>query len=187
MSRINVLDNFIDLISVNDNCTDIYNKIVTYGVNNIFKNEIKLDNKIDFLDKYKNKINYRIYNNALEISSIDVIDNTLYELSLNLNFLKIKCVFERLVGYLIRKKVKFKMMIDGNKRVNNLIIIVDNTDNVLKITDYINSRLSNVFYKLGLFSINDDKVAISLCREYSYYEVLSMYIKMFREKYANNC
>lgn len=176
--KINEYLNIISSIS-NENlsCDSIYEKLISSvgmdldksskNIFDIFDN-ISLDNK-KFMKLENQEI---IISNGLELDSnkkyIELgIFNKLDSLSDNVN---------KLTSCLNKKKISYcgKLRIYGN--VGYLLLDVTDTDSALKVIDYINCKLNKNVYNVNPLFFCSGKVMVSFKEEYSYIEIISMYL-----------
>lgn len=178
MSKIKEINNFFNTIDLFKNLKydELYNKLIYNNIN--IENAPYLLKKIykEISIQNKKKDNSKIYiEEGIELNS----QQKLLEISCFINNNNIIDVLNNIFSYLKKKKIKYAMEIVVKNAVYHLIIYLSDKNDATKIIDYINDKIDKQIEKTNELIFSEDKVAMSFKLEYSYNELLSMYLYKF--------
>lgn len=179
MGKNNVLSNFFNVIELYKDIDydNFYNKLIFKSdfiddsdtLKNIFKLLIECNKS---LDKERKLI--------LIEEGIDFNYNKLlFELNGCFMLSNFNDVINNLIKYLKKKKIKFRMEIISNGELCRFKLIILEKDNLIKIIDYINDKLGKNIEEINCLYFGDDKVNLSFNMDYSYDDILIMYLYDF--------
>lgn len=164
-----------DFISNNIDATYIYS----------YLNNYEIESNIDITD-ILNKFNNNKYNktnfleDSLEIISNDyVMDNTII-LNLTLKEKNILSIIDKIIKYLTKEKIQYKITISNKIINNNVNINLTNKLDIFKLSEYINKKINKLdIYKVNPMYINDSIISYNLSTKISYNFVVAYYIYTF--------
>lgn len=150
-----------------------------------YLNNYEIDNNID-ITYTLNKINNNKYNkinlldNSMEIISNDyVMDNTIV-MNLTIKEKNIVSIIDKIVKYLDKEKIQYKITISNKLINNNININLTNKLDIFKLSEYINKKINKEdLYQVNPLYINDSKISYNLLTKLSYNYVTAYYIYLF--------
>lgn len=150
-----------------------------------YLNNYEIDNNID-ITYTLNKINNNKYNkinlldNSLEVISNDyVMDNTII-MNLTIKEKNIVSIIDKIIKYLDKEKIQYKITIFNKLINNNININLTNKLDIFKLSEYINKKINKEdLYQVNPLYINDSKISYSLSTKLSYNYIVSYYIYLF--------
>lgn len=158
----------------------IYKELICHenrNVNGCVKDILRIF--ADMIDTDKKYI--KLVDNKIVISNIDEIDYSKKKIELSI-FNKLDNVhkdLDMLINYCNKKKIKFSGKFEVYDNVGYLSMLFTDIDGVLMVIDYVNSKLNKNIYNVNPLFFSSGDVMISLDCEYSYIEILSMYLYKF--------
>lgn len=184
MKKTKDMASFFDLIDLlkEYDYDKLYNKLI-YG------NDI-INNDIDALFLIYEKIdcgNKNIIDNKIIIC--EGLDNNKDNLLMELNFLvnleNTDNVISELIMYLKKRKIKYIINISLYNNLCDIKINLLDRDYLVKLVDYINDKLGKKIERINPLIFGDEKVGLSCLMDYSYNEILVMYIDKFLKSNKN--
>ena len=150
-----------------------------------YLNNYEIDNNID-ITYTLNKINNNKYNkinlldNSLEVISNDyVMDNTII-MNLTIKEKNIVSIIDKIIKYLDKEKIQYKITIFNKLINNNININLTNKLDIFKLSEYINKKINKEdLYQVNPLYINDSKISYNLSTKLSYNYIVSYYIYLF--------
>lgn len=150
-----------------------------------YLNNYEIDNNID-ITYTLNKINNNKYNkinlldNSLEVISNDyVMDNTIV-MNLTIKEKNIVSIIDKIIKYLDKEKIQYKITIFNKLINNNININLTNKLDIFKLSEYINKKINKEdLYQVNPLYINDSKISYNLSTKLSYNYIVSYYIYLF--------
>ena len=150
-----------------------------------YLNNYEIDNNID-ITYTLNKINNNKYNkinlldNSLEVISNDyVMDNTII-MNLTIKEKNIVNIIDKIIKYLDKEKIQYKITISNKLINNNVKINLTNKLDIFKLSEYINKKINKEdLYKVNPLYINDSKISYNLSTKLSYNYITAYYIYLF--------
>ena len=150
-----------------------------------YLNNYEIDNNID-ITYTLNKINNNKYNrinlldNSLEIISNDyVMDNTII-MNLTIKEKNIVSIIDKIIKYLDKEKINYKITISNKLINNNVNINLTNKLDIFKLSEYINKKINKEdLYQVTPLYINDSKISYNLSTKLSYNYITAYYIYLF--------
>lgn len=168
------IDSFLNNITSKkiDSYNDIYKEIVSYNNYN--------NNKIDIL-----RIFTDLSDNNRKIFKLDgdkifssLIDGDYKKIELGI-FFKLdngSSVIDEIITWMNKHKIIYDMIVRIVNGVLYLSIILIDIDIVMKVIDYIDCKFNTSIIKNDNLLFSIDNVMVSLINNYSYIEIISMYI-----------
>lgn len=158
----------------------IYKELICYDNGNL--NECIKDILRVFTDLLDNNKKYiKIVDDSILITNIEDDDTSKRRVRLGI-FNKLEYItfnVENLIGFCNKKKIRFSGKLECYDNIGYLELEIKDIDESLRVIDYVNSKLGNYIYSVNPLFFSVDNVMVSLNGEYSYIEILSMYLYKF--------
>lgn len=174
MGKIDNLNNFFNVIDAFKGLEykELYN--ILYKTNCSINKDTQLANLLDKINASNKSIvkNNIIINEGLESN----YERLLIRLDFVIKYEQVDESVNKLISYLKKKKIKFGIKIVVYDEICRLNLTLSNRDYLIKIVDFINDRIGKNLEFLNSLTYKDDGVGLSFDCEYSYDEVLTMYL-----------
>lgn len=168
------IDSFLNYIISKkiDSYNDIYKEIISY--NNYSNTNIDILRIFTDLSD-NNRKKFKLEDDKILSSLIDGNYKKI-ELGIFLKLDNVNSVIEEIITWLDKHKIVYDIIFRIVNGILYLSIILIDIDIVMKVIDYIDCKFSNYIIKNENLLFNIDNVMLSLISNYSYLEIISMYL-----------
>ena len=174
-----IVNKYFDYINEkidNINYDTIYDCIMDHNSISVFSDDNSLDEDTSSL--YCDSITFS--NKKAEVNKNDI------ELTIMFNLKYYVEIDNKIIKELNRRRIKYNATFKSTDNSGYLIINLDDVDNLMEISDFINIRFSKILDDFNPFLFGSGKIVYSFDEEYSYLDILIKYLVEFCLKMQKN-